>query len=211
MNKRRNLIKYISGVIIILLILLTYSAPTIKAEQATPYSYVVIDRLSGNILLQKNAHELIYPASTTKILTAIVALENAGLSSIMTASDIATGELESGAVRLGLIEGEKMQFYDLLHALLLKSANDVAIAIAENIGGSVSDFEEMCNDFAFEKGAINTHFVNPHGLHDDDHYTTAYDLAILADYAMNNYTFSSITSKTDYMLHETTLHPSFHG
>lgn len=209
MNKRRNLFKYISGITIILLILLTYSVPIVKAEPVTPYSYVVIDRLSGDILLQKNAHELIYPASTTKILTAIVALENSGLSSTMTASDVATGELESGAVRLGLIEGEQMQFYDLLHALLLKSANDVALVIAENIGGSVSSFEEMCNDFAFEKGAINTHFVNPHGLHDDDHYTTAYDLAILADYAMNNYTFSSITSKTDYMLNETTLHPSF--
>lgn len=183
--------------------------PHVSAEDNTPFSYVVVDRATGDILLEKNSDETIFPASTTKVLTAIVALENSGLSSYMTTSEVASGDLESGAVRLGLISGEKMQFYDLLHALLLKSANDVAIVIAENIGESIQGFADMSNEFAKSIGAVNTHFVNPHGLHDNEHYTTAYDLAVITNYALKNYAFSSVVSKTDFTLTPTEDHVTF--
>ncbi|MBN2853581.1 MAG: D-alanyl-D-alanine carboxypeptidase [Clostridia bacterium] len=195
--------------IIIIIFLIFTNITFVSAEDNTPFSYVVIDRSTGDVLLEKNADETIYPASTTKILTAIVALENAGLSSYMTTSKVASGELEAGAVRLGLLPNEKMQFYDLLHALLLKSANDVAIVIAENIADSVEGFAEMSNEFAKSIGAVNTHFTNPHGLHDSEHYTTAYDLAVITSYALKNYAFSSVVSKTDYTLNATDDHVTF--
>jgi len=194
---------------LILIILLLSNTPYIKANDDSPFSYVVIDRLTGDILLGKNANELIYPASTTKILTGIVALENSGLSSYLTTSRTAAGPLELGAVRLGLVEGEKMQLYDLMHALLLKSANDAAIVIAENITNSIDAFATLSNEFAYNIGAKNTHFTNPNGLHSDEHYTTAYDLAIITNYALKNYTFSSIVSKRDYKLNSTNEHDTF--
>jgi len=194
---------------LILIILLLSNTPYVKADDDACFSYVVIDRLTGDILLEKNSSEKIYPASTTKILTGIVALENSGLSSYMTTSRNAASPLELGAVRLGLVEGEKMQLYDLMHALLLKSANDVAIVIAENIAGSVDQFATLSNEFAYNIGAKNTHFTNPNGLHSDEHYTTACDLAVITNYALRNYTFSSIVSKRDYKLNGTNEHDTF--
>jgi len=196
-------------IVVIIIIILSTNLQVIFASDNEPYSYIVIDSITGNILLEKNSNQLIYPASTTKILTAIVALENSGLTTSMVASDITTAPLESGAVKLGLKKDETMQLYDLLHALLLMSANDAAIMIAENISSNIQDFALLSNEFASNIGANNTHFVNPNGLHDDIHQTTAYDLAIIANYAMKNYTFSSIVNKTEYTLKSTQMHDFF--
>ena len=209
MNKRKPLLKKYLCIIFTTFLVLSLYTPSTLANNDDPYSYIVIDSITGDILLEKNPHELIYPASTTKILTAITALKNSGLTSIMTTSAIASGPLESGAVRLGLEEEEQMQLYELLHALLLKSANDVAIMIAENISTSVEDFAILCNEFAYSLGATNTNFTNPHGLHNDTHQTTAYDLALITSYALKDYTFSSIVSKSEYTLKATNMHDSF--
>ena len=200
----------IQKIISIMLItaLVTFAIPSV-ARAETPsestYFYIVIDQETGAILLEQNSHNRIFPASTTKILTSYTALSNSGVTSIVTASKTASGPMESGAVRLGLAEGEKMELYDMLMALMLKSANDVAVAVAEYIGGSVENFSTMMNDKAAESGALDTNFVNPHGLHNKNHYTTTYDLAMIARKALDNYNFASIVSRTEYTLPATNM------
>ena len=121
-------------------------------------------------LYAKNVHEKLYPASLTKIMTALVALKYGSMDMTLTAS-ANVANLESGAQVCGLKEGDQMTLDQALHILLIYSANDVAVMIAEGIGGSVEEFADMMNEEALEIGATNTHFVNPHGLSDDNHYT----------------------------------------
>ncbi len=196
--------------ILAILFLLYIPVQTAHADtDDSSYYYIVIDKSTGMILLEQNSHERIFPASTTKVLTAYTALQNAGITSTFTVSPIASGPMESGAVRLGLLEGEQMQFYDMLHALMLKSANDVAVAIAENISGSVEAFSDLMNETAKQAGALDTHFTNPHGLHNDDHYTTVYDLAMITLKAMDNFTFATVVAREEYSLPATNLHDEF--
>ncbi len=154
-------------------------------------AYVLIDAGSGKILSAKNENERHEPASTTKILTALVALENAPLSAVFTVSEKAAAVEGSG---IGIEAGEKISLEDLLYMLLLKSGNDAAVTIAENIAGSEKAFAGMMNRRAAEAGCKDSHFTNPHGLHDDGHYTTAKDLAMIAVEALKNETFSEIVS-----------------
>ena len=196
------MIQKMTSLLLIMAILL-FAIPGVAEAETTDdssYYYIVIDQETGAILLEQNSGNRIFPASTTKILTAFTALANSGVTSIVTASDIAAGPMETGAVRLGLSVGEEMELYDMLMALMLKSANDVAVAIAEYIGGSVEGFATMMNEKAADSGALDTHFVNPNGLHNDDHYTTPYDLAMIARTALKNYNFASIVSRSEYTL-----------
>jgi len=149
---------------------------------------------TGRVLYQKNAHEKMPMASTTKIMTALVAIENGNLSDMVTVSANASG-VEGSSIWLS--PGETMTLSDLLFGLMLASGNDAAIAIAEHIGGDVETFVGMMNDKAREIGAYNTHFVNPNGLPAENHYTTAYDLALISAYAMQNKMFREIV-KTQY-------------
>ncbi len=151
--------------------------PTIQANCA-----ILFDRTSKRILYEKNAQKKVPNASTTKILTAIVAYENSDINDIVTVSKKAAG---TGGSSIKLKEGDKVSLNDLIVGLLLHSGNDAAVAIAEHIGGSVEEFCEMMNEKAVEIGAVNTHFTSPHGLDNELHYSTAYDLAIMADYALN--------------------------
>ena len=183
--------------------ILLFVAPLVAEAETTydsSYYYIVIDQETGAILLEQNSSNRIFPASTTKILTTFTALANSGVTSIVTVSEVAAGPMEAGAVRLGLSEGEQMKLYDMLMALMLKSANDVAVAVAEYIGGSVEGFAAMMNEKAAASGALDTHFVNPHGLHNDNHYTTPYDLAMITRKALKNYNFASIVSRSEYTL-----------
>lgn len=152
---------------------------------------VLIDSKSGKILYAKNADQTMAPASTTKILTAIITLEKCKLTDIVTASKDAT-EVEPSAI--GLKEGEKITVENLLYSLMLKSANDAAVALASHISGSVSNFSELMNSRAKAWGATNSHFANPNGLPDPNHYTTARDLAVIARHAMENPEFRKIVS-----------------
>lgn len=143
----------------------------------------LFDISSGKVLYAKNVHEKLNPASLTKILTALCALKYANADDILTASENVYIN-EAGAVKLGLAAGDTMTMDQALHALLLKSANDVAVMVAEHVGGSVEGFAGLMNDTANSLGATNSHFVNPHGLTDPNHYTTAYDLYLICNEAV---------------------------
>ena len=163
----------------------------------TVYLTSVEDPFESILGLERNADAKRYPASTTKIMTCILALENCAPDEIVKVGKRATNLNERNS-KMGLKEGESYQMIDLLYGLMLPSGNDAAIAIAEHVGGSVAKFAEMMNAKAEELGMTDSHFVNPHGLHSDQHYTTARDLAVLAAYAMENETFAKIVSTTEY-------------
>ena len=156
-------------------------APTINSRAA-----IVYERSSGTILYSKSENEKRKMASTTKIMTAIVVLEHSNLSDIVTVSAKAAG---TGGSRLGLHSDDKISIHDLLYGLLLCSGNDAAIALAESVGGDVESFANLMNQKANDLGLNSTHFITPHGLDNDEHYTTARELAIMADYALKNKTF----------------------
>lgn len=156
---------------------------------------LIFDRNSKTILYEKNAQKQVPMASTTKIMTAIVVLENAKLSDIVTIDKKAAG---TGGSRLGLKTNDKITVHDLLYGLMLKSGNDAAVALANYIGGSIEDFAELMNKKAAEMGLINSHFITPHGLDQSQHYTTAYELACMADYALNIPKFREIVGCKNY-------------
>ncbi len=162
--------------------------------KVTAESAILIEAYTGRVLYEKNAFEKMPMASTTKIMTAILAIENCGLEDIVEVGPNASG-VEGSSIWLSA--GEKIQLGDMLFGLMLASGNDAAVAIAEHVAGSVDKFVEMMNAKAKEVGAYNTHFSNPNGLPKDDHYTTAYDLAIISAYAMKNDFFRELV-KTQY-------------
>lgn len=167
----------------------------------TAKSAILIDSATGDILYDKKSSEKMFPASTTKILTAIIAIENSDLSDLVTI-DIETSSTADGS-HIALEPGEVLSMDDLLHALLVTSANDAATAIAKYISGSVEDFAKLMNKEATKMGAKNSNFLNPNGLPNDDHITTAYDLAMIAKYAMKNDTFREIVKKSKYTIEPT--------
>lgn len=158
---------------------------------------VLFDVNNKKVIYSKNAHERLYPASLTKVMTALVALQNASLDTVLTATDTVK-ITESGAQLCGLKSGDTMTLDQALHILLMYSANDAAMLIAENIGGSVDHFVEMMNEEAKRIGATNTSFANPHGLSDDNHYTSAYDLYLIFNEAIKYDSFNEIIHMTSY-------------
>lgn len=169
------------------------SQPQVQAEGA-----VVIDAATGSILYGKNERSRFYPASTTKLMTAMVVLEHAGLGDTVRFSKTATTNLESGAVSLNLTEGDKLTVEQCLYGLLLKSANEIGNGLAEHVSGSVASFAELMNQKAAALGCTGTHFTNPHGLNDSNHYTTPYDMALIARAAFANETLRRIDTTTSY-------------
>lgn len=156
---------------------------------------IVYDRASKEIIYGKEEKIKKKMASTTKIMTATVVLENSKLTDIVEVSKKSAG---IGGSRLGLKSKDKITVNDLLYGLMLCSGNDAAVALAEHVGGSIEGFSNMMNAKAQELGMNNTHFVTPHGLDNDEHYTTAYELARLTDYALKNKTFCSIVGTKNY-------------
>lgn len=154
-------------------------------------SAVVMDVDSGRLLFAQDGNRKLPMASTTKILTALVAIENGNLDDVVKVSQRAA---RAEGSLLYLREGDKITLRDLLYGLMLVSGNDAAEAIAEHVGGSVAGFADMMNAKAAELGASNSHFTNPHGLPDENHYTTAYDLTLITVHAMRNEIFSSIVA-----------------
>ena len=160
-------------------------------------SAIVLDRTSKKILYGKNEYRKVKMASTTKIMTAIVILENCDLSQTTQVSKKAAG---TGGSRLGLKVGDKITINDLLYGLLLCSGNDAAVCLAETCSGSVKDFSNLMNLKAKELGLKNSHFETPHGLDSDEHYTTAYELALLTNYALENPIFKKIVGTKLYTI-----------
>ena len=146
---------------------------------------------------KKNIYERLYPASTTKILTALIALEESNLDDVVTVSANAANQASDSSV-CGLKEGDQISMRDLLYGLMMRSGNDAAIAIAEHISGSSEEFAVLMNAKAQSLGATNSHFVTPNGLHDEDHYTTVYDMYLIMNAAVQNETFVEILQTASY-------------
>jgi D-alanyl-D-alanine carboxypeptidase len=163
----------------------TAADPTVTARAA-----VLLNADTGQILYAKNPHFRLPPASTTKVLTTLITLERLDLNTSVVVSENAALAPPS---KLGLQPGEVVSARDLLYGIMLKSGNDASTAMAEAIGGSVENFAAIMNTRARQFGARHTHFRNPHGLPDDEHYSTAYDLAVIFRQAMNNPRFAEIT------------------
>lgn len=165
------------------------------------HAAILFDNVTGTVLYAKNPHTTRAPASTTKILTAILALEMTQLDDVVSVSRKAAGTRGSTA---RLYTGQKIRMDDLLHGLLIRSGNDAATAIAEHIAGSEVAFSEIMNARANQLGATNTRFVNPHGLDKPGHFSTAYDLAMLARAALLYPTFQEIVAKRTYQFENDT-------
>lgn len=169
--------------------------PKVYAEAA-----IVMEASTGLILYEKNIHETYYPASITKILSALLVIENTSPGEVVTFSRDSVFNIERDSTHIGIDVGEQLTVQQCLHGILLESANEVTYAAAEHVAGSIPSFSEMMNEKAKSLGALNSNFVNPHGLPDDNHYTSAYDMALITREAMKNETFRRITGTRTYQI-----------
>ena len=161
---------------------------------------LLIDLNTGRAVYEQDADERVYPASLTKIMTCLLALENGNLSDVVTVSASALDDLDADSSVAGLQIGEQMTLENLLYCMMVVSGNDACNVIAEHIAGSITDFVRMMNQRAYELGCLNTHFSNPHGLHDENHYTTARDLSIITQAALKSENFRQIVDTYEYQL-----------
>jgi len=168
-----------------------------NVDMSEAIAAVLFDVNQREVIYSKNAHERMHPASLTKVLTALVAIKNASLDTVLTATS-AVNITESGAQLCGLKSGDTMTMDQALRILLMYSANDVAMLIAENVGGSVDEFLNMMNEEAKRLGATNSNFLNPHGLTQEGHYTTAYDLYLIFNEAIKYDIFNEIIHTANY-------------
>ena len=165
---------------------------------------ILMEESTGTILYEKNSDEAHYPASITKIMTTLLALENGNLSDMVTFSDDAINNTEGSGIARDY--GEQMTLEQCLYGVMLESANECAYAVAEHVGGTVENFVDMMNAKAKELGCTNTHFANPHGLQDENHYTSAHDMALIAQAAYQNETFRIIIGTKMYTIPPTNKH-----
>ncbi len=195
----KRLTAFAVALILIFTLFPAAAAAEFSAEDLTSKSVALIDANTGSVIFEKDGDRERYPASTTKIMTAIVVLENTKLDDVVTAgSEI--NKFDDQSSMMGLKEGEKLTIEQLLYGLLLPSGNDAAAALAVHVGGSIAGFADMMNAKAKELGLTHTHFINPHGLTNDAHYTTAKELAQIAAYAYKNETFRKIVSTRTYTI-----------
>ena len=201
MNKNKK--KMYKILVTIVLLIICFSNIKVYATDkllVNAKASLMIELNSGKIIYQDKAKTKNYPASVTKILTAIIVLENCKLDDVATVSKSAISQIPEAYVVAPLFVGEKIKIEDLLYALMLKSANDAAYVLAEHVGGTVEGFANMMNKKAEELGCKNSHFVNPNGIHNNNHYTTAYDMYLISKYAMENEEFVKIVSTYKYAL-----------
>ena len=158
--------------------------------------------LHGQILYERNGDEKLYPASLTKVLTAIVVMENADLNAVATVSQSALNSVEEGYVTSNLKVDEEITIEDLLNILIVSSANDVAVVLAENISGSVDNFCLLMNQTAAKIGCTNSNFINPNGTHAENHYSSAHDLALIGNYSLKFEKLKEIYKETSFTLEQ---------
>lgn len=178
------------------------AGPSLGAEAA-----YLLEANTGTVLYAKNINEKLYPASTTKLLTCLIAVENCAMDEIVTFSHDAVFSLESGSSNIGIDPGQSMPMKECLYGILVGSANEVANAVAEHVAGSVEAFVKMMNEKAAELGCTNSHFMNPHGLHNENHYTTAHDLALIAKAFFQNEQLAKIGNTASYHFEATATQP----
>lgn len=185
---------------LLIFFILILSSNVFAVEINSPRA-ILIDIDTGRVLFQKNAYEACYPASTTKVLTAILVLENCNLDEMVTASATAVNSVYANGTTASIQPGEELSVRDLLSTMLIHSANDAAYVLAEHVGGSIESFVSMMNARAKELGAKSTFFVNPNGLPSTSHKCSAYDMALFARFAMQNFpVFREIVSTVNYSL-----------
>ena len=193
--------KFLSKILLISFLLINFSSFSF-AEETFPAtdspSVILIDAKNGQVLYEKNSHTHLYPASITKVMTALLVLENCKLDEKVTASKNAIMSVEPGSSSAGLVPGEILTVEQLLYALMLKSANESANILAEHVGGSIENFATLMNKRAKELGALDSHFVTPNGLHSVNHYSSAYDMALITRQAMTIPEFREIVSTVSY-------------
>lgn len=219
--------KKVSAIILALLLVFSLSLPSQATEveattehpQTTEYpnditrapdlvsnAAIVMDAATGRILYEKNAYEAKYPASITKVLTTLVALEhNINFDEVITMSENAVWGIERDSTNIGLDVGEQVTVRDIVYATMVKSANECAYAVAEHVAGDLESFANLMNQKAADLGCQNSHFVNSNGLHDDNHYTCAYDMATITREALKNDTFREIAGTLSYTVPPTNL------
>ena len=178
------------------------AGPAVGAQSA-----IVVEANTGVILYSKNIHEKLYPASTTKILTALIAAENSTLDEMVTFSYDAVFSIEKGSSNMGIDAKESLPMEECLYGILLVSANEVSNAVAEHIGGSMEEFARLMNQRALELGCVDSHFTNANGLHDDDHYTSAYDLSVIARKFFQNELLTKISGTPTHHFEATETQP----
>lgn len=176
--------------------------PAIGAQAA-----ILLEANTGIILYAKNIHEKLYPASTTKLMTCLIAAENSSMDEMVTFSNDAVFSIESGSSNMGIDVGQALPMEECLYGILVASANEVANAVAEHVAGSMDDFTDMMNEKAAELGCRDTHFVNAHGLFDENHYTSAYDLAIIAKAFFQNEQLSRLGNTASHHFEATATQP----
>lgn len=181
---------------IYIVIMMFFSELVFALERPTIYSeaVVLIEKNSGTVLYEKNAKQKLYPASTTKILTAIIAIEKCDLNEKAVASKEAIYTVPSGYAIANIQVGESFTIEQLLDVMLVHSANEAANVIAEHISGSMEEFAKLMNEKARQIGCQNSNFVNSNGIQNENHYSTAYDMALIAKYCMKNDKFREIIS-----------------
>ncbi len=183
---------------VLLFLLFTYNISYAAELKLSGEGAILIDMDTGQVLYSKNPHIKLQPASTTKIMTGILAIENGNMEDYVTI-DNEIVSLTDGS-HIALEPGERVKFEDLVNALLIESANDAALALAKHISGSIDEFVKLMNKKAKEIGALNTNFVNPNGLTAENHFTTPYDLSLIAKYAMENEVFREIVKNYTYII-----------
>ena len=178
-----------------------------EGPEITAQAAIVMDANTGTILYAKNIHEKLYPASTTKIMTCLLAVENASLADQIEFSHDAVFSVPAGGSNIGMDVGESISLEQALYGIMVGSANEVANAVGEHVGGTISDFVKMMNDRAKELGCTNTHFANTNGLQAEDHYTSAYDLALISKEFFSNELLSKIGNTARYHFVATSTQP----
>lgn len=205
--------KIISIILLIILMLPVYSGSiyalnldyNLEKPEIQGDSVILMDVYTGSVLFEKDMDKREFPASITKIMTALIALEKGSLTDNVTVSETAVAAVEPGSNNIALKPGETLTLEQLLYAALIESANDAANVIAEHIGGTIEGFAAMMNERAAGLGCKNTNFTNPSGLHDDNHYTTAYDMALIAREAYKNEKYREIIAAPSYEIPATNL------
>ena len=186
------------------------TVPVRAAEPLTLHSYaaVLMDASTGQILFEKNANQLMYPASTTKIMTGLLVAEYAPTYQIITVSETAVDIEEPDSANISLKPGEQLSVNEAMYGMMLASGNDAANALAEHVAGSQQEFARRMTQKAHDIGAVHTQFVNAHGLDEEGHCTTARDLAIITRYAIANPTFLKYFGAAEYTMAGTNTHPA---
>lgn len=211
---KHKLKHFLFGVLIAALLCSTTPFSVLADEGSTPAAWpkppeiesaaaIILEASTGSILYNKSAYDAFYPASTTKLMTSLLAIEQCPLSDVVTCSREAVESIGYGSSHIGLVSGESIDMENALYAILLASANEVSNAVAEHIGGTAENFVAMMNQKAADLGCVNTHFVNPHGLDHEEHYSCPYDLALIARQAMEYTTFRRVSGSYNHKIPET--------